>query len=349
MIILLISVAVLSGTAVLLALSARMRLRAISLDDESGLSTLEWILIVSAVVGLATVGVILVRTSLGDEERVAEGTDSPAVRAARESVVDIDDETECAGSTAGGHLDVTTRWNAETGTCEVIRGANTDAVSQANKEARKRIGADVLEGINLAALSRSASQGRGCVPLEEAEGYFPFGGLKMPATFTLEPLNTGCTFDSGNPYHGFVPSGDSIVSVVTCAVESGNRVCAEVPGSSSPGQLNDRGCATASPPPPDCTAATSTEGQTASQRNAAGFDADILLAEVDSFSPSTPAGGNWLRVICSTTDDGYDDCSESTAVPSSGLYQVEIKITLSKAGETDKTYSVFDYVAVQKA
>ena len=103
-------------------------------EDEKGLSTLEWMLIVAAVGGLATLGVLIVRSSLGSTDDIEETVDNPTVMAARETVLTIDNEAECLSSDAGGHMGVKTQWNADEEECIVVEGANRNAATAGIEE-----------------------------------------------------------------------------------------------------------------------------------------------------------------------------------------------------------------------
>ena len=77
-------------------------------DDESGLTTLEWLLIVAAVAGLAALAVVLVTRVVEDTSEQISGN-SARVTAAELAAADLTRQARTAG--AGDNADTATEWN----------------------------------------------------------------------------------------------------------------------------------------------------------------------------------------------------------------------------------------------
>ncbi len=305
--------------------------------DERGLSTLEWMLIVAAVGGLATLGVLIVRSSLGSPDDMEDTVDDPTVMAARDSVSGITNRGACEASDAGGHMGVTARWNADTQECEIVRGANVIA---ANEDLIRTRIQDALTNVDTS--SRDDDTTRGCTEAENADGFFPLNFRAGSALTVADPSWTSCTGgkwdDAATGFSGYTFKSASVVSAIRCYTEGtgDGTVCGEDPnsaGSTLTLSNNDGGrLAQGAPSAGDPT-------PLASRRDVGtGEDIDITLAAAVGL---TDDGSS---VLCSSEGTApANPCELGTTVPH-GLYKVKIKITLEKTGSPDKTYFVTDYL-----
>ena len=75
-------------------------------EDESGLTTLEWLLIVAAVAGLAALAVVLVQNVVGDTAEQISGSSARKTAAliAAEEIVNKADSDACGAAFAGEDL-----------------------------------------------------------------------------------------------------------------------------------------------------------------------------------------------------------------------------------------------------
>lgn len=323
-------------------------MRTCAMKDEKGLSTLEWMLIVAAVGGLATLGVLVVRSSLGSTDDIEDTVDNPTVMAARESVVGISSRAECLTSDAGGHMGVKTQWDADAEECIIVEGANRNAASGDDAAA---IISDLLSTIDTS--GRMSDARRGCDEGENADGFFS-GNLEPGSTLELIlPTLTECSggkWDSGEAYDGYTFKSADVLSVTRCYTEGiGNQgvMCAEdrvttislgdanqVSGTDQGNTLGD----------PDGGGATP---QRVSLRNdARAEDGDISAALALGVNENLIK-----KIICSSDHSDLETpaCQVGTTTIPSGLFRVVVEITIERNSNPDLSYRVTDYLFVFSA
>ncbi len=319
--------------------------------DERGLSTLEWMLLVAAVGGLATLGVLIVRSSLGGTDDIEETVDNPTVMAARESVANIDNMADCVASDAGGHMGVKTQWDEDEEECIIVEGANTIAAAGKNANARDAFLAKILSSIDTSA--RRGDDVRGCDEGENADGFFPqrvTPGSELTLTLpTLTGCNEGKWSETSTPpgdYAGYTFETATVKSITRCYTEGtgGESVICAEDGTAAATQLQptnvvngvDRGHIAS----PSGSGATP---QLVDIRNGAeAEDYDILSARAAGVRDGTP------KIICSEAATA-DNCQEgSTALPSlpQGLFKVVIQIVIEHDTKPTEDYLVTDYLFV---
>ena len=320
-------------------------MRTCAMKDEKGLSTLEWMLIVAAVGGLATLGVLIVRSSLGSTDDIEETVDNPTVMAARESVVGISSRAECLTSDAGGHMGVKAQWDADAEECIIVEGANRNAASVDDAAA---IISHLLSTVDTS--GRMSDAERGCTEDENADGFF---SLDFEPGSTLEltlPTLTECSegkWASGAAYDGYTFKSAEVLSVTRCYTEGiGNQgvMCAEDKvttislGDENQANGADQGNTLGDP---DGGGATP---QRVSLRNDArrAEDGDILYALALGVSAESD------KIICSSDDSDTETpaCQVGTTTISSGLFRVVLEITIERDSNPDLSYRVTDYLFV---
>ena len=312
-------------------------------EDEKGLSTLEWMLIVAAVGGLATLGVLIVRSSLGSTDDIEETVDNPTVMAARETVALIDNEADCLSSDAGGHMGVKTQWNADEEECIVVEGANRNA---ATSDIEEDYISDLLSAIDTS--TRVDDAKRGCEEGENADGFFALR-LKAGSTLTLIlPTMTECSggkWVSGGDYEGYTFGSASIQSVTRCyTAGTGNEgvICAEDPrASSTSSSLSASDGANAPQGNPGVNDPTSRAGI----RDTGGANPDLDL----SVAQSAGVADQDDKVVCSSEGSNPpNECKNGETTLTRGLYRATIQITIEHAdtAKDDVSYLVTDYLFV---
>ncbi len=314
--------------------------------DERGLSTLEWMLLVAAVGGLATLGVLIVRSSLGSTDDIEETVDNPTVMAARESVANIDNRTDCVASDAGGHMGVKTQWDEDEEECIIVEGANTIAAADKNKSAEDAVLAKILGSMDTSA--RRGDDVRGCSEGENADGFF---NLRLRAGSVLElvlPTLTGCNegkWAATGDYAGYTFASAEVRSLTRCytaGIGGEGTVCAEDPDAPSPGSSSDLHNADRANGTTTSTLAKPQDGDPAPNagiRDTSGEDVDIALAQ----SMSVTDQGD--KIICSSEGSApRNPCQTGvTAIPQ-GLFRAVIRINLEHASEPAVSYEVTDYL-----
>ena len=309
-------------------------------EDEKGLSTLEWMLIVAAVGGLATLGVLIVRSSLGSTDDIEETVDNPTVMAARETVALIDNEAECLSSDAGGHMGVKTQWDADEEECIVVEGANRNA---ATADIEADYISDLLSTIDTGGVDDAK---RGCEEGENADGFFALG-LAAGSTLTLIlPTMTECSggkWISGGDYEGYTFGSASIQSVTRCyTAGTGNEgvICAEDPrASSTSSSLSASDGANAPYRMPETNDPTSRAG--IRDTGGATPDRDLLVAQNAGVADQDD------KVACSSEGSNPpNECKNGETTLTRGLYRATIEITIEHASKTDVSYLVTDYLFV---
>ena len=339
------------ASAVVLVAVAAFCVRAFGLvrvvKDERGLSTLEWLLIVAAVGGLATLGVLIVRSSLGSTDDIEETVDNPTVMAARESVANIDNREDCVASDAGGHMGVTTQWDAEEEECIIVEGANTVAASDTNS--KTALLAKVLSGIDASA--RRGDEVRGCEEGENADGFFPQRVTPGSVLSLALPTLTGCTegkwsATATDSYDGYTFKSAKVLSITRCYTEgTGGEsvICAEdevvtaVVTQLKPTNEDQSGNVVPGIAAPS---GSGSSPQLVDIRNGAeAEDYDIASARAVGARDGSP------RIICSD-EASADNCAVGTTTIPQGLFRAEIEITIEKDSQPDQTYSVTDYLFV---
>ena len=320
--------------------------------DEAGLSTIEWMLIVAAVGGLATLGILVIRNALGSPEDMEDNVEDIDQMAAADIVSGITTKRECESSDLGGQHGVRPFWDANNRICRAVPGANTNAAKPPEIGGIDINLRTLLEGLDQG--SRSSEDTRGCAPGENADGFFPVSGMKVGQTFAGQLASMGtCTFSSG-PYQGFTPKGATpavILSVVRCAAggDGTDSVCPEDSSETTGENLKTRdGACTAMgsactpsnkntlfPTVQQSQLAYSSSQLASTRDQGGGVDTDIQISRTVRLGASA-------AIICSGTG-----VCESAAPDEAGLYKVTIQVTLEKSGVSDKTYTVTDFVYVR--